>query len=81
VNVPSETVIVFSDAFFTSLVCGEPLEGLYEGKFDKTADLRDYEEYLGWQERWIMRYMVTKARMSRWIERAVFRRIATFTQF
>ena len=75
------TVTVFSDAFFTNLVCGEPVEGLYEGNFDKPVGWRDYRGHLGWQARWIMRYMVMKVKISRWIEREVFKRIATFLHF
>jgi len=63
------------------LVCGEPLEGLYEGKFDKPAGWGDYDRYLGWQARWMMRYRVMKVKISRWIEREIFKRIATVTHF
>jgi hypothetical protein len=80
-GVPSETVTILSDAFFTNLACGANIAGLYAGKFDGLVDLEGYAGRLAWRERVYLRYMVMKARISIWMDKELFTRIATFANF
>lgn len=77
ITTPGKEILVLSDLFFTNLVCGQSVERLCKGDVP-AVDLEAYIQRLRWRKRWEFRYMKTKAVALKWVERELFRRIATF---
>ena len=78
INPPMKRCIeVFSDNFFTRLVCGY-LTGDSSNSTMEIPGLEEYIQQLDWSQRWYYHYMKTRARMEFWAERELFKRIATF---
>jgi hypothetical protein len=72
------TVTVLSDAFFTHLACGQPQDGLSDIKIPNVSqELDKYISTLSRWKRWEYKYMKTKALSLIWLEKEIFRRIAT----
>jgi hypothetical protein len=73
------TINVYSDNFFSRLVCGYPTGDTSDGKVE-ISGLEEYVQRLDWRQRWYYTFMKTRARFEFWVQRELFKRIATFVE-
>jgi hypothetical protein len=82
INPPTNnTVLVLTDSFFTNLVCHESLDGLYTGTMPDLSKLDTHFGQLTWWKQCEYKYMKMKAKVSIWVDKELFRRIATFNNY
>ena len=81
INPPTNnTITVLADSFFTNLVCQKSVDELFQSE-DKIPDISQLDTYIrskSWWKRCEYKYMKTKAKTLIWVEKELFRKIATF---
>lgn len=84
---PANDITILSDLFFTNLVCGRSVDGLYISdtvipdisKSDVGPDLSNFDVFiaeLSFWRRWGYMFMKSKVRGGNWIEKELFKWIA-----